>query len=78
MGLKRMRMGRVMVIRPPFVKVVGNVIASRVGRGILKVDHNKLLISSACLAHPRYDGPVLLAGCPNEGDCRTAYRCLPQ
>jgi hypothetical protein len=40
-GFERMRQG-VMVVCAPFVKVVGNVVASRIGRRVLKVDDDEL------------------------------------
>lgn len=54
MWLERVGVSRVMVIRSPFVEMIGYVIASRIGCRILKIDHNKLKLAGVVLPHVLY------------------------
>lgn len=44
MVLKRVRQGWVVIIRPPFIEMVGNVVAARIGSCILEINDNQLVV----------------------------------
>lgn len=74
---QRVRVSRVVVVCAPLVKVVGNVVASGIGGGVLKVDDDKLLLARSTFDLLYGGEPLLARGHdPGAGYCHTACRCL--